>query len=377
MDVDIHSVPQTQTQAEAGEPTALLCAYSDVERELLLEQWGHDDFWAPPAELQRVTADDAWMERWRCVALPVGADPATVDSARALGTAAVFLPRRDNTHLALAELGVRPGQRRRGVGAALAAAVADHIRAAGRTTVSTWVAGPPPADDDAAALVPRTGVGRADGATPAAAWLRRRGFELEQVERASTLHIPAGGAPRDAWLRRTTAAQAAAAAAAGPDYELLTWSGATPPEHRAGMAALHARMSVDAPSADLDFEEEAWDAARVVNLDERLARMGRDRCLAVARHVPSGDLVAYTELQWARTHPVGVVQEDTLVHGDHRGHRLGMLVKAANLLRLVEANPAAARVHTWNAGENDHMLAINTALGFELQRVEGVWQKRL
>lgn len=35
------------------------------------------------------------------------------------------------------------------------------------------------------------------------------------------------------------------------------------------------------------------------------------------------------------------------------------------------------RVHTWNAGENSHMLAINTALGFRPVSLEGVWEKRM
>lgn len=35
-----------------------------------------------------------------------------------------------------------------------------------------------------------------------------------------------------------------------------------------------------------------------------------------------------------------------------------------------------ARVHTWNAAENVHMLAINAALGFREVGAQGGWQLR-
>ena len=70
-------------------------------------------------------------------------------------------------------------------------------------------------------------------------------------------------------------------------------------------------------------------------------------------------------------------QDDTLVLSEHRGRRLGMLVKAANLQRLAVEQPAARRVGTWNAEENSHMLAINVALGFRPAGGSGEWQARL
>ena len=48
----------------------------------------------------------------------------------------------------------------------------------------------------------------------------------------------------------------------------------------------------------------------------------------------------------------------------HRGHRLGMLVKILNIRRLLTEYPNVERIVTFNAAENDHMLAINVALGF-------------
>ena len=141
------------------------------------------------------------------------------------------------------------------------------------------------------------------------------------------------------------------------------------------MAVLHTRMSVDAPSAGFDFREEKWDADRVVHQGETMLEADLSNVFTAIRHVPTGELVAYTELQWPNAKPHAVYQEDTLVHGEHRGHRLGMLAKAANLEYLLVADPDATRIHTWNAAENRYMLAINEALGFRPAAIEGAWQK--
>jgi hypothetical protein len=75
--------------------------------------------------------------------------------------------------------------------------------------------------------------------------------------------------------------------------------------------------------------------------------------------------------------PESIVQQDTLVTSEHRGRRLGMLTKVANLRRAQSRWPSARSVLTWNANENQHMLAINIALGFKPAGYEGEWQKRL
>jgi RimJ/RimL family protein N-acetyltransferase len=50
----------------------------------------------------------------------------------------------------------------------------------------------------------------------------------------------------------------------------------------------------------------------------------------------------------------------------HRGHRLGLLVKAAMLQWLTGAEPRLRKVATFNAASNRHMIAINEELGFEV-----------
>ena len=62
---------------------------------------------------------------------------------------------------------------------------------------------------------------------------------------------------------------------------------------------------------------------------------------------------------------------------EHRGHRLGMLLKVANLRTSREAAPGHPSVLTWNAEENRAMLDVNEAVGFVPIGDEGAWRKDL
>ena len=61
----------------------------------------------------------------------------------------------------------------------------------------------------------------------------------------------------------------------------------------------------------------------------------------------------------------------------HRGHRLGMALKAANLLWLREREPGVKRIVTWNADSNSHMIEINERLGFRPLDRWHEWQLHL
>lgn len=376
MDVEIHRIPLTPaeiaTPADDARATALMAGVNDLAQEWFLEAFGHDDFLDPVEVVRAQYADQRYTRRAVWIALPRGTDPVSFAPSLALGRAAIHLSLEDNTHLVEADVIVRRAHRKQGIGTALATMIAQELRGSGRTTIGAWTPHPAVPADHPDALAAKTGVGVIDRADPAAAWLLRRGFELEQAERYSVLRIPED---RASWLETVAGLRREAARRAGTDYELLRWSGITPEAWRERMAELHRRMSVDAPSAGFDYREESWDAERVVHRDEQMLETGHTNAFAAIRHVPSGHLVAYTELRWLTTKPHVVYQEDTLVHGEHRGHRLGMLVKAANLEHLFALNPHAARIHTWNAEENRFMLDINEALGFRAAAVEGAWQK--
>ena len=77
--------------------------------------------------------------------------------------------------------------------------------------------------------------------------------------------------------------------------------------------------------------------------------------------VPSatGRLVAWTELAGPDAHRRHAWQYITLVDPDHRGHRLGLLIKIDNLAYAREHRPELRAIDTFNAAANEHMLAIN------------------
>lgn len=365
----IHRIP-TPSNRDA-EPHPLVHALAEVERRCLRAEYGHDDFadTARAFAVRLLGSPDSTTTAW--LALPDRTDPEPCAPADALGSARLTLFHTEDQHLALVTVATHPDHRGRGLGRALWEAVLPNLVASGRTTWFTGIFYPGPEASGPDAVLAKSGSGAVDGSWPLSQWLQRDGWELEQCERPATLVLGEGV------LQRAAALQAEAADAAGRAYELVQWVGRTPEEFLTSMAELNGRMSVDVPTAGLEFEEQVWDADRLRQLEDRAAAAGYRLVTTAVRHRASGGLVAYSQLEWPAEQPEGVWQENTIVHGDHRGHRLGQLVKAANLLHLRSVNPTAQRVHTWNASENRWMLAINDALGFEPIGLEGIWQKKL
>ena len=52
----------------------------------------------------------------------------------------------------------------------------------------------------------------------------------------------------------------------------------------------------------------------------------------------------------------------------HRGHGLGLHIKARMAERLRTEHPEIERVTTSTGAENTHMIRVNTALGFTVTR---------
>ena len=343
---------------------------ADAARASDLALWGHDDLAHTARSMLARLHERRYAHRLRLVATGGRAPGSTPDPADVVGTASVVLPLQGDTHVAHVEVVVRPDRRSAGVGAALLAGAERLAREHGRTTViaATEHRGEPDAADPAA-LVPPTGSGRVHRDDPGARFARRHGYAFEQAERYSVLTLPPEA--------DVEGLHAAAAAAAGADHRLVHWLDAVPAEHLDDLAVLCTRMSTEVPLGDLEMGEDPWDADRVRAAEAATADAGHGTLTVAAEHVPSGRLVAFTMLEYPRDAPAVVFQEDTLVLPEHRGHRLGMLVKTAALGLLARERPGARRIHTWNAEENAPMLAINVALGFRPVGVAGLWQKRI
>jgi GNAT superfamily N-acetyltransferase len=371
--VDVRIVEATVPASPTDSQAWALHGCVAVERAAAEATWGYPDLAETLPAVWAWARHQEYGRRVRLVAVAAGR--AVPRAADVLGTALLELPEPDNAHLAYGWVAVRPEHRRRGVGTALAEHVETQVRAAGRRLVQTWTdhlvgAGPPPGGvGEAAALVPPTGVGRVPREA-ASLFAEARGYALEQAERHSELRLPAHPA-------RLQELAAQASAAARPDYRLVTWTDAAPERWLDAYAVLHTRMSTDVPLGGLEYEEDVFDAARVRDLERTHRESGHRLLVAAAEHRPTGVLAAFTVLVVREVEPAAVFQDATLVLREHRGHRLGLLVKLANVRAVEAAFPWARRIHTWNAQENAPMLAINVAMGFTPSGVQGQWQKHL
>ena len=284
-----------------------------------------------------------------------------------VGMVTIDYPQEEDAQAAEIDLMVPARHWGHGVEDALLSLAESEARAHGRSLAQTWTLHRP--IDADRMITPRTGWGRIP-ATPLSDVLTARGYEFEQVERNSEFDLKSDPAP-------VRAALEAAETAAGPDYRTLQWMAPTPADRRHGYAAILARLSTDAPSGDMDFVAEVWDADRVVRRENRLTGAGQALSIVAVEHVPTGALVAYNELLVGADRASVTHQLGTLVSSDHRGHRLGTVVKCANLLLWRDLMSLSPAVSTFNAEENRPMLGINEALGFVAVSYAGAWQKRL
>jgi GNAT superfamily N-acetyltransferase len=269
---------------------------------------------------------------------------------RPVGIAMLVLPALDNTDAAYLSLEVHPESRRRGFGRALLAVTCDRLRAEDRTHVVGH--GPEPLDGSGSAGV---------------AFATAVGAERALDEICRSLELDDLGDEQLSALEDEATAYAAG-------YELVQWVGPCSEDIIDDIAVLTGRMSTDAPLGDLDWEPEVWDRERVREAEARTSRLGRHWVTTAARHVDSGHVVAYSDIGWSPLVDRTAFQWMTIVAPEHRGRRLGLLVKAANLRALRRELPGVERVITWNAESNAHMIAINEALGFVPRLRFGQWQ---
>lgn len=262
-------------------------------------------------------------------------------------------------------IAVLPGERGRGIGTALLERLSAEAASLGRRVLQTWTAHR--ADAPGERLEPRSGAGSVPSADEGTRWLVARRWSLEQVERVSVVRLPLDP---DAVSRRRSSALAHSAG-----YDLLHWRAATPEEWIDDLLLLRSSMSVQAPSAGLSVPEETWTRSRLAAHERGAAAGGRVELTSAALHRASGRLVAYCTIDVIPRR--AALWGDTLVLPEHRGHRLGMLLKLDALERLASADPSCPAVYTWNAEENRPMLAVNEAVGFTPVALEGQWKKEL
>ncbi|MGI9824025.1 GNAT family N-acetyltransferase [Agromyces sp. Marseille-Q5079] len=329
-----------------------------VEVAALVEEsvWGHRRFAWDGYELLPLYRDDAYQGRRAFTAW---------DAGRCVGRVECTWELADDAATIDLVLGVLPDARRRGTGSALLAAahrVADELGRGILTAMSDVPARALEAPGDR--LEARDGSGSIPASDPGAAFALHHGFRLAQLERVSGLTV--------AGRTEEFAETAVGLEASATSYALRSWIDRAPEELLDELAVAHAAMSTDPPAGTATYDEERWDAARVRAAEEQSLAGGR-RSLVTAAVDDDGRVAGFTELQLPAD-SASAFQWDTIVLKEHRGHRLGMRMKVANLVLLARTAPDRTDVFTWNADENEHMLAINVALGFTVRGLSALWQ---
>ena len=269
--------------------------------------------------------------------------------------------------MAWVDVQVHPQFRHRGIGTALA----DHLeRLAAKQQRPKIVVYSVSRAAEGHKLESPTGFGSVPAANSEVRFLLGRGYRLEQVARASRLALPVSPATIDRHFDES-------ADRAGADYRIHQWSGRTPDRWLDDMALLFTRMSTDAPSAGLEEPEGIWARQRLIDYEDRAETGPKTYVVSVVEHLPSARLAGMTELGVPAEPDRPVFQNDTIVLKQHRGHRLGMLLRVANIRNLQSTAPGHPSIITFNAEENRHMLDVNEAVGFVSVGYEGAWKKVL
>jgi GNAT superfamily N-acetyltransferase len=288
---------------------------------------------------------------WKTVRLLGWADGTAVAAGQ------VQLPLLDNLSAAEIDVNVLPDHRRRGLGTELLHACEEIAKDHGRTRFDAMTAWPYD--------------GPADGSgTPGVEFGKVHGyvFGLGDVQREVRLPVP------DAVLDEL---EAEAAAYSG-DYELRSWSGPfTDDDLLLSYLELSAKLVIEAPMGDNEYEEEAVDLEAHRMHEATVAKQERLKFTTVAL-APDGKVAAFTDIMAPSHDATYVFQWGTLADRAHRGHRLGLAVKIANLKALQATGEYdGRRLVTWNAEVNDHMIGINHRMGFMPVARAGELQKKV
>jgi GNAT superfamily N-acetyltransferase len=264
-----------------------------------------------------------------------------------VGIANLNFSTHDNLDLAWLGVTVHPGHRRRGVGTAAYEQLGALAQEMGRTKLGT------------------------DG------WdhERTRGFAAARGWEQKSVAISRRHFVQELQPGLIDRLYDEALAYAG-EYELVRIEGPTPDDQLPGLAEATAAIN-DAPLDDLEIEDEVFTADRVKAFETSLIARGFRMYRIIARHRTSGEIAGLTVVTVDSESPGIGGQGDTSVVRSHRGHRLGLLLKADMVRWLAEKEPQLETVDTWNAESNDHMVGVNERLGYQVMGRELQFQRRL
>jgi GNAT superfamily N-acetyltransferase len=251
-----------------------------------------------------------------------------------------------NQHMRWCEVGVAQAHRRRGVGRALLRRAVGAVADQGDDLVFLGqVTDRIPAAETFA---------RAVGATPGLE-MKTNQLDLATVDRARVKE----------WAN-----------VAPPGYRLERVDGPVPAALIRPYVESSAGMN-DAPRGDLKMDDWELDERQIRDRESWQAQAGIERWLIVAVHEATGAGAGFTEVTYDPRVSHLIWQQGTAVIDAHRGHGLGLWMKAAMLKRILDERTKARFIRTGNANTNAQMLAINTQLGFRAAWSSALWQLAL
>jgi GNAT superfamily N-acetyltransferase len=253
----------------------------------------------------------------------------------------------DNTDLAWLHVTVRPDARGRGLGQQMLDHLIAMAQARGRT---------------------KLGADAWDG-SPGIAFAEKNGFEKKSQAINRRQHLAEVSFDRIQKLYDEACTAASA-------YEVVRVLGRTPDELMPAVTELSASIN-DAPLDDLEIEDEQFTPERMRNYETAQLSRGQRLYRLLARHRDTGALAGHTVVTVLEERPGIAYQHDTSVVRDHRGHRLGLLLKTGMNLWLRDVEPQLETVDTWNAESNDHMIGVNEELGYRAMGRELQFQRGL
>lgn len=283
-------------------------------------------------------------EEWHAIAAYEGSEM--------VGAAELVFPLLDNATMAFLGAFVAPLHRRQGIGSALVGHCLHLAEKNGRT-VLLGEANLPMRERDT---------------HPYATFAVKNGFALANVEVRRDLPLPVSDATLAGWQSEAAPHHAA--------YRLETFVNELPDELLESFCYLTNQLAVDAPTGDVELEAEGLTPEAMKARQAKSKAQGRSVFETLALD-STGEVVAHSTLAVSADRPGTVFQWGTIVHRAHRGHRLGLAVKAKNLAAMQAAFPDQHRVVTCNSEHNDHMLAINITMGFEPVELAAEFQRKL
>ncbi|MBV1940179.1 GNAT family N-acetyltransferase [Streptomyces sp. BV286] len=234
-------------------------------------------------------------------------------------------------HLAELEIAVHRAERRRGIGGRLLEAAVTAARGEGRRSL----------------------LAQAEGDSPGDHFLAAHGFR--RVLALTYARLPLA----DADLGRIDAIVQQPRAG----YRLVQWEGTVPPELARTFAASRRAMD-DMPMDGADYGTVVWDVDRVLSAADAIAKRGELLHTVAVVDTADGSVVGFSELVVPGDERGDGQHYGTGVLPEHRGHGLGLWMKAESIRLARGRHPELGGLLTDTADSNTHMRGINDTLGY-------------